>query len=88
MPVPGSEGTQPRPEKLVSHSQDSEPGQLLAHPWWEQPDACAGQGPAGRTETELAPGPGPCHPQPPISSSRSATDMEALTEVKWEVQGG
>lgn len=54
---------------LVSHSQDSEPGQLLAHSRWEQPDACAGQGPAGRTETELASGPEPCHSQPPVSST-------------------
>lgn len=51
---------------VTGHSQDSEPRQLLTHSRWEQSDACTGQGPAGRTETELAPGPEPCHSQPPI----------------------
>lgn len=70
---------------LMNHSQDSELGQLLAHSWWEQPDACSGQGPARRIETELAGGPEPCHSQPPVSSTGPDTvrGRTALTKEKW-----
>lgn len=37
------------------HSQDPEPGQLLAHSRRERPDARAGQGPAGGTDSALEP---------------------------------
>lgn len=68
---------------ISSHSQDSEPGQLLAHSRGEQPDACTGQGPVGRTETELAPGPEPCHSQPSVSSIGPDT-VRGRTELTKE----
>lgn len=43
----GAEGRRQGCRERASHSQDSEPGQLLAHPGREPPEACAGQGPAG-----------------------------------------
>lgn len=44
------------------HSQDTEPGQLLAHLRGQPPEARTGQGPAGRTEQGWH-RPGPCRPR-------------------------
>lgn len=49
-PVP--EGTLSGPGRDVGYSQDSEAGQLLAHPSGEEMDSCPGQGPGGMEERE------------------------------------
>lgn len=72
---------------VLSHSQDSEPRQLLTHSRWEQSDACTGQGPAGRTGTELAPGPEPSHSQPPVSNTGPDRYCRRSAELTRESSG-